>query len=81
MHIGNNVTIDGDEVIVIIARETALTSRDTRRAIDDAIGVRRIRTVSDEAQKSYIIMQHEGELMVYSSPLAAVTLLQRGAKR
>jgi len=70
--------VNPEEVIAIISKDTALRSRDTRRAIDDAIGSRRIRPVSDEPQKSYIILERQDALMVYSSPIAATTLLKRG---
>jgi len=70
--------VNPEEVIAIISKDTAMRSRDTRRAIDDAIGNRRIRSVSDEPQKSYIILEREGALTVYSSPIGADALRKRG---
>ena len=79
LHIGGDAMVDMDDVIVIISRETALRSRDTRRAIDAAIGRDRIRSVSDAPQKSYVLMGQEGNTAVWSSPLAPATLLKRAA--
>ena len=78
MHIGGDVMVDLSDVIAIVSRETALRSRDMRRAIDAAIGKERIRTVSDAPQKSYLLLAREdGGLSVWSSPIATATLCKR----
>ena len=80
LHIGGDAMVDLCEVIAIVSRETAMRSRETRRAIDAAIGRERIRTVSDAAQKSYTLLEREGALSVWSSPIAAETLLKRASR-
>ncbi len=79
LHIGGNAMVDVDDVIAVVSRETAMRSRDTRRAIDAAIGRERIRTVSDAPEKAYILAGQEGAFAVWSSPIAPETLLKRAA--
>lgn len=81
LHIGGNAMVDIGEVIAIVSRDTAMRSRDTRRAIDAAIGSGRIRSISDAPEKSYVLMERNGALTVWSSPIAAETLLKRAAGR
>lgn len=81
LHIGGDAMVDIGEVIAIVSRDTAMRSRDTRRAIDAAIGSGRIRSISDAPEKSYVLMERNGALTVWSSPIAAETLLKRAAAR
>lgn len=81
LHIGGDAMVDIGEVIAIVSRDTAMRSRDTRRAIDAAIGSGRIRSISDAPEKSYVLMERNGALTVWSSPIAAETLLKRAAGR
>ena len=68
LHIGGDAMVDIGEVIAIVSRDTAMRSRDTRRAIDAAIGSGRIRSISDAPEKSYVLMERNGALTVWSSP-------------
>ena len=79
LHIGGDAMVDTGEVIAIVSRETAMRSRDTRRAIDAAIGSGRIRSASDAPEKSYVLLERDGAVSVWSSPIAAETLLKRAA--
>ncbi|MDD5918523.1 MAG: DUF370 domain-containing protein [bacterium] len=79
LHIGGDAMVDTGEVIAIVSRETAMRSRDTRRAIDAAIGSGRIRSVSDAPEKSYVLLERDGAFSVWPSPIAAETLLKRAA--
>ena len=81
LHIGGDAMVDIGELIAIVSRDTAMRSRDTRRAIDAAIGSGRIRSISDAPEKSYVLMERNGALTVWSSPIAAETLLKRAAGR
>lgn len=81
LHIGGDAMVDIGEVIAIVSRDTAMRSRDTRRAIDAAIGSGRIRSISDAPEKSYVLMERNGALTVWSSPIAEETLLKRAAGR
>ena len=71
-----NVNFDDEAIGAFTARV-----RDTRRAIDAAIGSGRIRSISDAPEKSYVLMERNGALTVWSSPIAAETLLKRAAGR
>ena len=42
LHVGAETVLNTDDIIAIIPRDTALASRDTRRALDDAIGGARV---------------------------------------
>ena len=77
LHVGAETVLNVEDVIAIIPRETALASRDTRRALDDAIGGSRVVSASDEPQKSYLICLKNERLCVYSSPIASTTLQRR----
>ena len=77
LHVGAETVLNIDDIIAIVPRETALASRDTRRALDDAIGGARVVSASDEPQKSYLICEKNERLCVYSSPIASVTLQRR----
>lgn len=81
LHIGGDAMVDIGEVIAIVSRDTAMRSRDMRRAIDAAIGSGRIRSISDAPEKSYVLMERNGALTVWSSPIAVETLLKRAAGR
>ena len=70
LHIGGDAMVDIGEVIAIV-----------RRAIDAAIGSGRIRSISNAPEKSYVLMERNGALTVWSSPIAAETLLKRAAGR
>lgn len=80
LHVGAETVLDLDDIIAVIPRETALASRDTRRALDDAIGGTRVVSVSDEPQKSYLICLKNERLCVYASPIASTTLQKRAAE-
>ncbi|MCE5235668.1 MAG: hypothetical protein ABFC62_05015 [Clostridiaceae bacterium] len=80
LHVGAETVLDINDIIAVIPRETALASRDTRRALDDAIGGTRVVSVSDEPQKSYLICLKNERLCVYSSPIASTTLQKRAAE-
>ena len=73
LHIGGDAMVDIGEVIAIVSRDTAMRSRDTRSG--------RIRSISDAPEKSYVLMERNGALTVWSSPIAAETLLKRAAGR
>lgn len=77
LHVGAETVLNTDDIIAIIPRDTALASRDTRRALDDAIGGARVMSASDEPQKSYLICLKNERLCVYSSPIASTTLQKR----
>ena len=80
LHVGAETVLNIEDIIAIIPRETALASRDTRRALDDAIGSSRVVSASDEPQKSYLICLKNERLCVYSSPIASTTLQKRSAE-
>ena len=75
MYLGGDAVIADEEVLFIIPRECALLSRDTRRALDSAIGPARLRTQGE--QRSYVIAGDENRLRVLSSPISAQGLSKR----
>ena len=77
IHIGKNTAVREESLIAIIPRETAMASRDTRRAIDNALGRSRMDQSAGEAHKSYLIAEREGRTQVYASPIASTTLQKR----
>ncbi len=77
MYIGGETVIPDENIICIIDKETTLFSRDTRRAIDAAIGTGRLDTRAGDAQRSYIIVEREGRYNVCASPIGSERLYSR----
>lgn len=80
LHIGGNTSLDGDKIIAVIPRTKAVMHKDTRRAINDALGAGVVRTVSEEPFKCYVITETDGRLEVYGSPVSSATLLKRSCE-
>ncbi len=77
MYIGGESIIPDENIVCVINKETTLLSRDTRRAIDEAIGVGRIDMRAGEAQRCYIITEKEGRFSVFASPVGSEKLIER----
>lgn len=77
LHIGNDVVLSRKSIIGIFDMDIGTDLHAAEVFLNAAQKENRIRTVSDDIPKSYIVCQKNGETLVYLSPLATATLKKR----
>ena len=80
MHIGGQAVVMDEDIVCILGRDTVRESRDTRRALDTAIGAARLDTRAGGKERSYVLCENKGETRVYASSVGAVQLVRREYK-
>jgi hypothetical protein len=79
LHLGNEVSIRTRDLIGIFDLETASLSNDTkdflRRCEDGDI----VTNVSSDLPKSFVLCRYNGEIQVFISAIASVTLKKRAS--
>jgi len=77
LHLGQNVVVPEAEVIGIFDLDNTTGSHITRKFLKDAEKAGRVKTVSDELPKSFVVSNAGNEIYVHLSQLSPQTLLKR----
>ena len=77
LHLGQNVVVPEAEVIGIFDLDNTTGSHITRKFLKDAEKAGRVKSVSDELPKSFIVSNAGNEINVHLSQLSPQTLLKR----
>lgn len=82
LHIGNDVVINTKDIIGIFDIENSSTSKLTKDYLNFAGKMKRVKTVSFEMPKSFIVcMDRDFTETVYVSQISCQTLRKRCAKK
>jgi len=77
LHLGQNVVVPEASVIGVFDLDNTTGSHITRKFLGDAEKAGRIRIVSDELPKSFVVCGEDNEMTIYLSQLSSQTLLKR----
>ena len=77
LHLGQNVVVPEASVIGVFDLDNTTGSHITRKFLGDAEKAGRIRSVSDELPKSFVVCGEDNEMTIYLSQLSSQTLLKR----
>ena len=77
LHIGQNVVVPEADVIGIFDLDNTTGSHITRRFLSDAEKAGRVKSVSDELPRSFVVSDTGKEISIYLSQLSPQTLLKR----
>ncbi len=77
IHIGGDKSIDEDDILFMLPKETMLSSYDTRRAVSNIIGSGRITELPGGGAETYVICTGDRPT-VYASPVSSTVLAKRG---
>ena len=78
LHLGHNTVITHDEILGIFDLDNTTVSKKTRDYLSMAEKNGRVKVVSYELPKSFIVCSNKkGEITVYLSQISSVTLLKR----
>ena len=77
LHLGQNVVVSEADVIGIFDMDNTTGSHITRKFLNDAEKAGRVKTVSDELPRSFIVSDTGKEINVHLSQLSPQTLLKR----
>ena len=77
LHIGKNVIVPETEVIGIFDLDNTTGSSITRKFLNDAEKIGKVKNVSEELPRSFIVSGTGNEINVYLSQLSPQTLLKR----
>lgn len=77
LHLGQNVVVSEADVVGVFDLDNTTGSHITRRFLSEAEKKGRVKTVSDELPKSFILCGKNKEFVVYLSQLSSQTLLKR----
>jgi len=77
LYLGQNVVVSKKSVIAVCDLDNTTTSRITRDYLTRAEKAGRVRDVSGELPKSFVVVKTGGEETVYLSQLNSSTLLKR----
>ena len=77
LHLGQNVIVPEADVVGIFDLDNTTGSHITRRFLNEAEKSGRVKTVSEDLPKSFIICGKNREFVVYLSQLSSQTLLKR----
>ena len=77
LHLGQSTAVRLSSVIAVFDMENTTVSKKSREFLEKAERAGRIRLVSAELPKSYVICENNGEFTVFISPVATSTLLKR----
>ncbi len=82
LHLGNNFTVNSDDVIGIFDLDNTTVSKRGRNFLRDAEKNGSVINASEDLPKSFVITKQKGETKVYISSISTQTLLKRtkGAK-
>ena len=77
IHLGEETTVRGSEVIGIFDIENTSISKHTKEFFTKAEKNKWVEYVNFEMPKSFVVCENDGEDKVYISPISAATLCKR----
>ena len=79
LHLGQNTVVRTEDIVGVFDMDNSTVSRHTRLFLSKAQKENRVRNVSMELPKSFIVCERDGRQTVYISQIAPSTLLRRAA--
>ena len=79
LHLGENVAVNGKDIVSVIDLENSTVSAHTREFLKAAQQNGQVVNVSDEMPKSAIVCDRKGRKTVYISQISTATLVHRAA--
>lgn len=77
LHLGRDVAVPLDSIILVFDMDTATWSRHTRNYLESAEKAGKVFVITDELPKSAVVCQENGDFVVYISQISSKTLLKR----
>lgn len=77
LHLGRDVAVPLDSIILVFDMDTATWSRFTRNYLEAAEKASKVFVITDELPKSAVVCQENGDFVVYISQISSRTLLKR----
>lgn len=77
LHIGNNLTIKTNSIVGIFDLDTSTHKKTTKDFLYDAEKKGKIKNVSFELPKSFIVCKDKNQDMIFISPISSGTLTKR----
>ncbi len=77
LHLGQNTVIRAEDVIGVFDLDTATVQKKTRDFLNRAEKEGKIRLVSDELPKSFIVCKEKDKQVIYLSQISTATLKKR----
>lgn len=77
IHIGDNISLLEEDILLILDRKTVELSRDNKLFIQNLIDNNLLRNDMNSEIKSYIIVQEKDNLKLYVSNISSTSLLNR----
>ncbi len=77
IHIGGDKSIDEDDILFMLPKQTVMSSYDTRRTLSNMIGSGRVTELPGGGAETYVICTGERPA-VYASPVSSTVLAKRG---
>lgn len=77
LHLGRDVAVPLDSIILVFDMDTATWSRFTRNYLEAAEKAGKVFVITDELPKSAVVCQENGDFVVYISQISSRTLLKR----
>ena len=77
LHLGRDVAVAEDSIIVVFDMDTATWSRHTRNYLTAAEKAGKVYVITDELPKSAVVCRENGDFVVYISQISSKTLLKR----
>ena len=81
LHLGQDTAVRVENIIGIFDMDTSTVSKRTRDFLNRAEKEKRVKNVSYELPKSFIICRENGKDIVYISPISSRTLIKRKADK
>lgn len=80
LHLGQDTAVRVESIVGIFDMDTSTVSKRTRELLNKAEKEKRVRTVSYELPKSFIICRENGRDIIYISPISSQTLIKRNSE-
>lgn len=77
LHLGRDVAVNEESILVIFDMDTATWSRHTRNYLTEAEKAGKVFVITDELPKSAVVCQERKDFVVYISQISSRTLLKR----
>ena len=80
LHLGQDTAVRVENIVGIFDMDTSTVSKRTREFLTRAEKEKRVKNVSWELPKSFIICRENGKDIIYISPISSQTLIKRKRK-
>ena len=80
LHLGQDTAVRVENIVGIFDMDTSTVSKRTREFLTQAEKEKRVKNVSWELPKSFIICRENGKDIIYISPISSQTLIKRKRK-